>query len=143
MISPSAVILRRRLFEALGGFDETLPAAEDYDLWLKIAWRYPVGLVPEPLVMKRGGHPDQLSCQWGLDRFRIRALWKILQEPHLPPPYRDAAQHTLARKCAIYAQGCEKRGRAAEAAWYKKLIVAAGQGPVVSALPALPPPNSF
>ena len=61
MISPSAVILNRRLFADHGGFDETLPAAEDYDLWLRLTWRYEVGLVDEPLVIKRGGHPDQLS----------------------------------------------------------------------------------
>jgi glycosyltransferase involved in cell wall biosynthesis len=121
LVSPSAVMLRHRLFEAMGGFDETLPAAEDYDLWLRVAWRYPVGLVPEPLIIKRGGHPDQLSRQWGLDRFRIRGLMKLLQEPGLPPRYREAARCTLAEKCRIYAQGCAKRGKAAEAACYHSL----------------------
>ncbi|MEJ2069748.1 MAG: glycosyltransferase [Syntrophobacterales bacterium] len=123
MVSPSAVMLHRRLFMALGGFDETLPAAEDYDLWLRAAWREPVGLVPEPLVIKRGGHPDQLSRQRGLDRFRIRALMKLLQEPNLPLHYRQAARSTLAQKCRIYAQGCEKRGKRREAKKYWKLIV--------------------
>jgi glycosyltransferase involved in cell wall biosynthesis len=121
MVSPSAVMLHRRLFEALGGFDETLPAGEDYDLWLRTAWRQPVGLVPEPLVIKRGGHPDQLSRQRGLDRFRIRALVKLLEEADLPSAYRHAARSTLARKCRIYAQGCEKRGKTAEAQEYRAL----------------------
>jgi hypothetical protein len=113
--------VHRRLFEEMEGFDESLPAAEDYDLWLRIAWRYPVGLVPEPLVIKRGGHADQLSRQWGLDRFRIRALRKLLEEPGLPREYRQATQRTLAEKCRIYAQGCEKRGRLAEAREYRAL----------------------
>jgi glycosyltransferase involved in cell wall biosynthesis len=121
MISPSAVILRRRLFEAHGGFDEDLPAAEDYDLWLRLSWRYEAGLVDEPLVIKRGGHPDQLSRQWGIDRFRIRALVKLLAEPDLPAPYARAARRRLAAKCAIYAQGCEKRGKLAEAEFYRGL----------------------
>ena len=121
-VSPSAVMLRRRLFEDLGGFDETLPAAEDYDLWLQVAWRHPVGLVPEPLVIKRGGHPDQLSRQRGLDRFRIRALLKLLQEADLPSGYRQAAQSTLAQKCRIYAQGCEKRGKLDEARYYWNIL---------------------
>lgn len=121
MVSPSAVMLHRRLFAALGGFDETLPAGEDYDLWLRTAWREPVGLVPEPLVIKRGGHPDQLSRQRGLDRFRIRALVKLLQEPDLPRDYYQAAHSTLAHKCLIYAQGCEKRGKTAEAREYRVL----------------------
>jgi glycosyltransferase involved in cell wall biosynthesis len=121
LISPSAVILPRRLWEDHGGFDATLPAAEDYDLWLRLTWRYEVGLVDEPLVIKRGGHPDQLSAQWGLDRWRIQALKKLLQDPDLPESYAQAARHTLAAKCAIYAQGCEKRGKGAEAAFYLKL----------------------
>jgi glycosyltransferase involved in cell wall biosynthesis len=127
LISPSAVLLHRRLFQDLGGFDENLPAAEDYDLWLRIAWRHPVGLVPEPLIIKRGGHADQLSRQWGLDRFRIRALVKLLGEPGLPLHYKEAARRTLAEKCRIYAQGCAKRGKHSEANWYKVLKVCGGR----------------
>ena len=121
LVSPSAVVLHRRLIDAHGGFDEDLPAAEDYDLWLRLSWRYEVGLLPEPLVIKRGGHEDQLSRQWGLDRFRIRALQKILAEPGLPASYQEAARGTLVRKCAIYAKGCEKRGKMAEAVHYRDL----------------------
>lgn len=120
LVSPSAVILHRRLFEEHGGFDEDLPAAEDYDLWLRLAWRYEVGLLPEPLIIKRGGRADQLSGRWGLDRFRIRALIKLLNDPGLPVPEAQAARRVLARKCAIYAQGCEKRGKHAEADYYRK-----------------------
>ena len=70
------------------------------------------------LIIKRGGHPDQLSAQWGIDRFRIRGLVKLLAEPDLPAAYARAARRTLAAKGAIYAQGCHKRGRQIEAAWY-------------------------
>ncbi|MFZ5447086.1 MAG: glycosyltransferase family 2 protein [Thermodesulfobacteriota bacterium] len=121
LVSPSAVVLNRRLLMDHGGFDEVLPAAEDYDLWLRLVWRYEVGLADEPLVIKRGGHPDQLSAQWGLDRFRIRALVKLLGEPDLPEAYARAVRRTLARKCTIYAQGCEKRGKSTEAGYYRKL----------------------
>ena len=130
MISPSAVMVHRRLFQDHGAFDETLPAAEDYDLWLRLTWRYEVGLVDAPLVIKRGGHPDQLSAQWGLDRFRLRALVKLLAEPDLPEPYARAARRTLAARSAIYAQGCDKRGRQKEAAWYQSLSRAAGMAPL-------------
>ncbi len=119
LVSPSAVMLSRALFAEMGGFDESLPACEDYDLWLRIAWRREIGLLPEPLVVKRGGHPDQLSRAWGLDRWRIRALTKLLAEPGLPAAYHEAVRRTLAAKCRIYAQGCAKRGRRAEAAQYQ------------------------
>jgi len=122
LVSPSAVVLHRDLLDAHGGFDESLPAAEDYDLWLRLSWRHDVGLLPEPLVIKRGGREDQLSRQWGLDRYRIQALLKILAEPDLPSSHWDAARRTLARKCAIYAQGCEKRGKIGEARHYRGLV---------------------
>lgn len=121
MVSPSAVVLHRQLLADHGGFDEDLPAAEDYDLWLRLTWRFEVGLVDEPLIIKRGGHPDQLSGLWGIDRFRIRALIKLLGEADLPEPYGQAARRMLALKCAIYAQGCEKRGKYAEAQFYRDL----------------------
>lgn len=121
MVSPSAVVLHRQLFADHGGFDKDLPAAEDYDLWLRLCWRYEVGLVDEALVIKRGGHADQLSAQWGIDRFRIRALIKLLREADLPAPYARAAHHMLAAKCAIYAQGCEKHGKHTEAGYYRQL----------------------
>ncbi|MCP4693516.1 MAG: glycosyltransferase family 2 protein, partial [Desulfobacterales bacterium] len=71
LVSPSAVMIRRELFEEVGLFDEALPACEDYDLWLRIAWKYPVHLIDEPLIVKRGGHADQLSGAPSLDKHRI------------------------------------------------------------------------
>ncbi len=112
LVSPSAVIIHRSVFEAVGCFDETLPACEDYDLWLRIGCRYPIGLLKDPLVIKRGGHPDQLSATVpALDFYRIRAIEKLLRSGVLSDPQRAAAFRELARKCAIYAAGCRKRGR--------------------------------
>jgi len=126
LVSPSAVMLRRDLFERLGGFDEGLPACEDYDLWLRLGRMAPVSLIPEALVVKRGGHPDQLSRRtWGLDRFRIAALVKLLAEP-LGEAQRRAVLQVLRRKCAIFAAGAEKRGRFEEGARYRALAIAYG-----------------
>ncbi|MBI2361062.1 MAG: glycosyltransferase family 2 protein, partial [Deltaproteobacteria bacterium] len=70
LVSPSAVVMTRELFEQAGGFDEAFTVCEDYDLWLRIGLTTPVPLIPKSLVIKRGGHPDQLSrSTWGLDRF--------------------------------------------------------------------------
>ena len=113
MISPSAVMVHRRLLQDHGAFDETLPAAEDYDLWLRLTWRYEVGLVDEPLVIKRGGHPDQLSGQWGLDRFRIRALVKLLAEPDLPEPLRPGGPPDAGRQMRHLRPGVRQAGPAA------------------------------
>jgi len=122
LISPSAVMLRRRLFEDVSGFDESLPVCEDYDLWLRISSRAPVGLVPQPLVVKRGGHADQLSRRyWGMDRFRVSSLARLLASGGLPAARRQAVIETLRTKCSILASGAERRGRHDEAACYRRL----------------------
>ncbi|MFP4446418.1 MAG: glycosyltransferase family 2 protein [Desulfosudaceae bacterium] len=118
LVSPSAVMIERQFFQQMGGFDESLPACEDYDLWLRISCRYPIHLIPEALVIKRGGHADQLSAAPGLDKYRIRCLRKILETRPLTTAQRSAVQQTLREKCAIYAAGCEKRNRPVEAGYY-------------------------
>ncbi|NVM57275.1 MAG: glycosyltransferase family 2 protein [Desulfobacterales bacterium] len=128
LVSPSAVMMQRRLLDEVGGFDETLPACEDYDLWLRIACRFPIYLISTPLVVKRGGHKDQLSSEPGVDRFRIRALEKILESNLLTPKQRAAALEALKKKCAIYAGGCFKRRRINEANEYLRLPAKFTQG---------------
>ncbi|MES9888132.1 MAG: glycosyltransferase family A protein, partial [Candidatus Sedimenticola sp. 6PFRAG1] len=79
VISPSSVMIHRDVFEQVGVFDESLPACEDYDLWLRICARYPVAFIEQPQINKYGGHDDQLSRRhWGMDRFRLQALEKII-----------------------------------------------------------------
>ena len=121
LVSPSAVMMRRSLFDQVGLFDEDLPACEDYDLWLRISWRFPVHLIEAPLIIKRGGHADQLSKAPGLDKFRIQSLQKIIESGQLSEASYHAAVQTMLDKCAIYAGGCRKRGKDQEAQNYEEL----------------------
>jgi glycosyltransferase involved in cell wall biosynthesis len=121
-VSPSSVMIKRTLIDEVGLFDEEFPACEDYDLWLRIACRYPIYLIETPLTIKRGGHPDQLSKRFeGIDRFRIKALMKIMDSGLLNPRYYHLALKELKRKCRIYGEGCLKRGRKEEGEWYLAL----------------------
>lgn len=109
IISASSILLERSLFEELGGFDETFEVCEDYELWLRMAQKYPIGYLNEKLIVKRGGHSDQLSKKhWGMDRFRIRALEKLLAND-LPPADRSLAGLELEKKRMIFARGAAKR----------------------------------
>ncbi|MSP38958.1 MAG: glycosyltransferase family 2 protein [Deltaproteobacteria bacterium] len=122
LVSPSAVLLTRELFEQVGGFDETFPVCEDYDLWLRIARDYPVAMIDEPLVVKRGGHADQLSHSiWGMDRYRVLALQKLLRSG-LDDGRRIATLDVLRRKVAVLADGARKRGKLAEAQDYENIL---------------------
>jgi glycosyltransferase involved in cell wall biosynthesis len=115
LVSPSAVMLRRALFDQMGGFDPDLPTCEDYDLWLRIAALMPIHLIDSPLVIKRGGHSDQLSHRfWGMDRFRVTALHKLLDSGVLSDEQRQLSLTVLRKKCAILVQGARKRGKTGE-----------------------------
>lgn len=116
LVSPSAVMMRQSLFDRVGLFDESLPACEDYDLWLRVSCRFPVDLIDMPLIVKRGGHADQLSRSPGLDKYRIRAIEKMLESGLLSERQYEWAVKVLVKKCAVYATGCRKRGKADEAA---------------------------
>jgi len=123
-ISPSSALFHKRLWWQAGGFDERLPACEDYDFWLRITARHAVLYVDEPLIVKYGGHPDQLSRKYpGMDRFRIHALLKVLQTVplQLQPDDRLAALAVLLEKAHIYAQGALKRDKTEEAKHYQRL----------------------
>lgn len=123
LVSPSAVMMTRELFESFGGFDESFPVCEDYELWLRIGAKFPVPLIADPLVIKYGGHADQLSrSTWGMDRFRVLALQKLLSSGSLDAARRAAAVDVFARKTAILAQGARKRGREEEARSYEAAL---------------------
>ena len=122
LVSPSAVMLKKDFFQQVGGFDESLPACEDYDLWLRISCRHPVFLIPDQLVVKRGGHADQLSKNPGLDRYRIVSLLNLLKTQPLSPLQRQATVAMLVKKTKIYTGGCIKHGRQEEAAQIKRLV---------------------
>ena len=121
LLSPSAVMLRKSLLEEVGLFDESMPACEDYDLWLRIAWKHPVHLIDTPLIVKQGGHHDQLSRLPELDKYRIQSIARLLGQGRLSPAQHRAALAMLEEKCGIYAGGCRKRGRREEAEYYLAL----------------------
>jgi glycosyltransferase involved in cell wall biosynthesis len=123
IISPSSVMIHRSIFDAIGLFDESLLACEDYDLWLRIGAKYPIHLLSDPLIIKRNGHEGQQSQKfWGMDRFRVKALKKMLDAGNLPEKQQKATQSFFETKCSILASGCEKRGKKEEAIFYKNLF---------------------
>jgi len=66
-INGGSVLLRKSLFEEIGGFDEGNRYAPDYDYWLRVTERYPAVRIPEPLLRYR--------VHGGQDSMRFRAIW--------------------------------------------------------------------
>ena len=122
IIGPSTVMMKRNLFIDSGMFHPGLEIAEDYELWLRITAHHQVGYIDESLVIKRGGHADQLSEKYGhIEYFRIQALVYILEQNILSLYKQYSALTEIIRKCRIYTQGCLKRGKKAEANKYMNL----------------------
>jgi len=120
VISPSSVIIHRSVFEDHGIFDESLPVCEDYDLWLRLCAFLPVLFIKKPQIRKYGGHQDQLSRKyWGIDRFRITALEKIIKNPKLSPKNKELAIRVILEKIDIYILGANKRGKDDDIALYE------------------------
>jgi len=102
-----------------------MPVCEDYDLWLRIAVRYPFTFLNDQLIIKRGGHKDQLSRKyWGMDRWRIYALEKLLRGDDLNSEQREWVKDMLIEKSTILIKGFEKRGKTEEAGIYRNLLAA-------------------
>ncbi|MEM7196691.1 MAG: glycosyltransferase [Pseudomonadota bacterium] len=121
-VSPSSVLIHRSVFDAVGAFNTDLPACEDYDLWLRMFCIYSVLLVSDKLLVKYGGHQDQLSRKhWGMDRFRVASLDRLLQSGVLDNDQYERARKTLLAKCAILITGAKKRNRSQTAREYLAL----------------------
>ena len=122
IICPSSVILHRSIFEKIGFFDTKLPICEDYDFWLRLLLNYQIGLIDEPLVVKTGGHPDQLSTStWGLDRFHVQSLEQIYLSEELNSQQKEMVLKTIARKADLLAKGFMKHGKEGEARKYNDM----------------------
>lgn len=107
-ISPSASLIKKETYDEFGGFDEDFPVCEDYDLWLKITAKYEVGYVEEPLIIKYGGHEDQLSRKYfAMDLWRIRAMDRMLKKDLQKDDY-SATISQIKKKSEILIQGYKK-----------------------------------
>ncbi|MCP3871726.1 MAG: glycosyltransferase [Desulfobacteraceae bacterium] len=118
LVSPSAVMMRKELFDIKGYFNEDFTVCEDYDLWLRVSSTLPVSLIDKPYTIKRGGHEDQLSNYHSQDKFRIRSLMNLIDNAGLTPDQVQKVKKVLKNKCTIYGNGCIKRGKIKEGEYY-------------------------
>ncbi|PPR26234.1 MAG: UDP-Glc:alpha-D-GlcNAc-diphosphoundecaprenol beta-1,3-glucosyltransferase WfgD [Alphaproteobacteria bacterium MarineAlpha9_Bin4] len=110
IISPSSVLVNRHLFNEYGMFRPWLKVCEDYELWLRFTSKVPIYLVNVPCVVKYGGHPGQLSKKhWGIDRFRVRALEKLILRFNLNKIQTKDTTNALISKIKVIISGAEKR----------------------------------
>ncbi len=121
-ICPSAVLIKKDVFEEFGMFDEDLRICEDYDLWLRITAYLEVGFIEEELVNKYSGPNLQLSkSEVAIDRFRVYALIKFMINNSTHPKI-TAVKEVLTSKLNILLNGAIKRNNNIEVEIYNALI---------------------
>jgi glycosyltransferase involved in cell wall biosynthesis len=109
-ISPSSVLIKKELFDRYGLFDNKFKVCEDYELWLRIASKIKIGYLDKPLIKKYGGHKGQLSEKyWGVDRYRIKALEKVLINNNLKKQQKLKVLEYLLNKINIILLGAINR----------------------------------
>lgn len=121
IIAPSASLMHKDLLEEVGLFDESLEVCEDYDLWLRITVENEIGLINKKLITKYGGNEDQLSTKhWGMDRFRVLALEKLLDSSLcINKVKKELILETLINKYKLLLKGAIKYGRITQVKEYE------------------------
>lgn len=92
-LAPASAMFRREVFTATGGFDASLRTAEDLDFHLRVAARFQIAVISEPLTRAMRGHQG-LSALARTNRDYLDAVERFLDThaADIAPRDRDAAR---------------------------------------------------
>ncbi|WP_331775695.1 glycosyltransferase family 2 protein [Sulfurospirillum sp. 1612] len=116
-IAASSVMMHKSIFEHVGYFDEEMRVCEDYDLWLRVALFYEIGLIKEACIIKNSGHEQLSNTIFAIDRYHIKTLLKLLDSS-----YHDAIKQQICNKCEILIKGALKHHNQEIYETYSKMI---------------------
>ena len=102
-IAASSVMFHRSICDDIGYFDEKLKVCEDYDFWLRVSYSYEIGLIDEPLIIKKAGHTQLSKEIFAIDRYHIYSLQKFLNSK-----YKEDVKRVIEKKCKILIKGAIK-----------------------------------
>ena len=108
-LQPPCIVVRREVYERLGGFDDRISYSEDWEMWTRIAGAYPVWHEPEPLALYRihEGTISDRTLRSGSNVADLRRTIDINRES-LPPDRADAITREAR---VIAAETALRRGR--------------------------------
>jgi len=123
LISPSATLMKKSLYEEMKGFNEEYPVCEDYELWLRITSQYEIGFIEEPIIVKYGGHEDQLSTKYkAMDFWRVKAMDEVSTFVELNKKDSLELRRVLLKKCKILKAGYIKHKNLSQLPFIEQLI---------------------
>ncbi len=97
--SASSVMLPKHCLESVGGFDERIRITDDYDLWLRVAQRYPILLIRSCLYMWRWREDSQSGPIFSRQHRWTEACITVLEKhwSTAPADTRTALRRQLSR----------------------------------------------
>ena len=96
----SAAVIRRELFQQVGGFPYGQRQAEDWDLWLRLSLHSTIAVVPESLVLQRAHAGNTSGVAYELERDTFPTLDRFFASP-LAGPYSHLRKRVYARHWMI------------------------------------------
>jgi len=72
--SGSNPLIRTEALAEVGGFDESLPAVEDWDMWLRLAAGYEFVCVPSPQILYRVSSSSMSSNVWKMEAGSLQVI---------------------------------------------------------------------
>ena len=114
-IRTSSAVITRECLDRVGLFDEELKECEEYDLWLRIAAKYPVGFINESLAVYTDNPLGTCIDSLVGRLFRLKVLEKDYLEKMLP---KKLYNRRIAENCHHIGRHYQKRGNRQEALSY-------------------------
>ncbi|MEJ5359833.1 MAG: glycosyltransferase family A protein [Desulfobacterales bacterium] len=124
-IPPSTVMVRREVFDVCGMFDETMLKAQDYECWLRIAMKYAISCIDQPLCFRRD-NPASITNMAGMEKhmyYSFRAF-ELCEKAAKENKIRLPMTVTERKRLFLYRSCCEaiKWGQAKNAAFFLQKI---------------------
>ena len=100
IIGPSATFVRRSCLEKAGPFNTALSSFEDWDMWVRLAKRYAVGHLAEPVALYRV-HSQSITARFDVESVKSLCtglMESVLEDAELGPlfaPMRKRARFAL------------------------------------------------
>ncbi len=109
VISPSTSLMEKSLYRELEGMREDFVVCEDYDFWLKLTSLYEIDFIEEELIIKNGGHDDQLSFKFfAMDYWRVKSMAWIAKNRRLNQERLESLCKICTKKSEYLLRGYEK-----------------------------------
>jgi glycosyltransferase involved in cell wall biosynthesis len=114
-IAPQATMIRRSVFDEVGGFDESLAICEDWDLLFRIACRFPIGFIDTPLLKLRRHDFNMSRLKESMYHGEATTLRKLLSISQLTKTEAKLAKDRLAKLHFDYGKNAITQNRKTEA----------------------------